>query len=147
MTNALHEAPFQSCPSCGSVLSRRALTCSYCGGVVAIESVSSRLKSELRYQTGRAATALQDRDVLMWVLAFVPLLILPPVLAVLMNLPGRNPEHRANVFVVAIAVCNIILSVLMWRWLSEFSMSSGLSLGLFLKSLGISPPGSPGQSI
>ena len=99
-----------------------------------------------------AAMALHDQNVLMWVLAAVPVLILPPTLALFMSLRRKEaragvPKRQVNFAIVIVAICNIILSALFWRWLSEVSMSSGLSIGFFLKSLGISRPGSPLQSI
>ena len=149
MTPPLPDAAFRTCASCGSALSTGALTCSYCGGVVAVDNLVSRFKAEVRYLTAGASRRLRDRGVLIWVMAACPILILPPVLALLMSFRAmrapaldRGPEnYRFDVFVLIVAICNIILSVMFWRWLSEFSMSSGLSIGLFLKSIGIKPPG------
>ena len=146
--------PFRSCPSCGSPLSRGAITCSYCGGVIAVESILGRLKAEARNQIERVSQHLRSRDILIWVLALCPILILPPVLAVLMSFRAlRAPAvegpatARFDVLVLIAAVCNIVLSIMFWRWLSEISMSSGLSIGWFLKQLGIATPKSPLQSI
>jgi hypothetical protein len=148
MTKTLPEASFRSCPSCGAALSRGALTCSYCGGVVAVENLLSRLKAELRYHVNRAGNRLRDRSALIWTLAVFPIFILPPVLALLMIFRAlRRPDlsepgaiHRFDVSVFFIALCNIILSIMFWRWLSEISMSSGLSPGWFFRSIGIGSP-------
>ncbi|WP_207834142.1 zinc ribbon domain-containing protein [Bradyrhizobium quebecense] len=156
MSKGLPDASFRTCPSCGSVLSRGVLTCSYCGGVIAVENVLGRLRSELRFQVNRASQRLRDRNVLIWVLALCPIFILPPVLAILMCLrssdgtqPDQGPATRGRdvVAIVILALCNLILSIMFWRWLSEISMASGFSIGLFLKSLGLSSPRSPLQSI
>lgn len=152
MTKMLPDASFRSCPSCGSALARGALTCGYCGGVVAVENVVGRLKFEFRSLVARAGTHLQDRTVLIWVLALFPVLVLPPLLALLMNFRTAGTESsgrpgRFSVSIFLVALCNIILSVMFWRWLSELSLSSGLSLGLFFKSIGINPPRPFGQSI
>jgi ABC-type sugar transport system permease subunit len=152
MTRAIDDVSFQSCPACGSALARGALTCGYCGGVVAVENVTRRLKFEFRGLLAQAGQRLQDRTVLMWVLALVPVLVLPPVLALLMILrPSSNEAGESsrnfNVSMLLVALCNIVLSVLFWRWLSEVSLSSGLSPGLFLKSIGISHPRSSWGSI
>jgi hypothetical protein len=145
MTKAINDASFQSCPSCGSALRRGALTCGYCGGVVAVENVTHRLKFEFRDMVAKAGLRLQERTVLMWVLALVPVLMLPPVLALFMMLrPSSDQAGQSlrgfNVSILLVALCNIVLSVMFWRWLSEVSLSSGLSLGLFLKSIGVSNP-------
>lgn len=143
----------RSCPSCGSPLSRGSISCSYCGGVVVVENVLGRLRSEARTQVERLSQHLRNRDVLIWVLALCPILILPPVLAVLMSVRAmREPAvgaaaPRFDILVLIAAVCNIALSVMFWRWFSEISMSSGLSIGWFFKSLGIPTPKSPLQQI
>jgi len=150
-----HDQVFRSCPSCGSPLSRGAITCSYCGGVFAVESVLGRLRAETKNQIGRLGLHLRNRDILVWVLALCPIVILAPILAILMSLRSLRaptsengaPTSRFDALVVIAAVCNILLSVMFWRWLSEISMSSGVSIGWFLKSLGIPTPRSPLQSI
>lgn len=147
------DSTFRSCPSCGSPLSRGSIACSYCGGVVAVENVLVRLRTEARVQVERLSQSLRNRDFLIWVLALCPILILPPALAVLMNFRARRTleagaaTSRFDAFVLIAAVCNIILSIMFWRWISEISMSSGISIGWFLKSLGIAAPKSPLQSI
>lgn len=155
MTNALRRLPVRTCPACGSAVNTGALTCNSCGGVIAVENVLSRLKQEFRYQTERIGWSIRDPEVLIWVLAIFPILILPPLLALFMSFrsarsasPDR-PISNSNLslFVAIVAVCNIVLSIMFWRWLSELSLS-GLSIGMFLRSLGInvhSPASSAGQ--
>lgn len=146
---------FRSCPSCGSPLSRGAITCSYCGGVIAVESVLGRLRAESRIHIERLGQFLRNRNVLVWVLALCPIVILAPVLAIVMSFRSRGTPTpgggaappRFDVLVVIASVCNIVLSVMFWRWLSEISMSSGLSIGWFLKQLGLPTPKSPLQQI
>jgi hypothetical protein len=156
MNKSLRDASFPTCPSCGSLLKHGALTCSCCGGVIAVENVLGRLRSEFMYQTNRISQYLQDRNVLIWALALCPIFILPPVLALLMSLRWfrfSGPEQRSathNLDVIAIpvlAICNVVLSVIFWRWLSEISIASGFSIGQFLKSIGIDPPRSSPQAI
>ncbi|QQO18854.1 hypothetical protein JJB98_02440 [Bradyrhizobium diazoefficiens] len=155
MTNALHRSPIRTCPSCGSAVNTGALTCNSCGGLIAVENVLSRLRQEFRYQAERIGWSIRDPEVLIWVLAALPVLILPPLLALFMvfrssrTVPSDSPATKSNVslFVAIVAVCNIVLSILFWRWLSELSLS-GLSIGMFLRSLGInvhSPASSAGQ--
>jgi hypothetical protein len=156
MTKTVRDVSFRSCPSCGSVLTRGALTCSYCGGVIAVENVLSRLRAELKHQINRGSLYLRDRNRLIWVLAMCPLFILPPILAVLMSLRnfrasevnGRGAAHNLDgSAILIVAICNIVLSLLLWRWLSEISLSSGVSIGVFLKSIGISSPRTSLQEI
>jgi len=42
--------------------------------------------------------------------------------------------------VLIVAICNIVLSVVFWRWIGDSALSMGLSIGLFLKSIGITHP-------
>jgi hypothetical protein len=150
-----HDNAFRSCPSCGSPLSRGAITCSYCGGVIAVESILGRLKAEARNQIERVSQHLRNRDTLIWTLALCPILILPPVLAAVMSFRSLRASTaeagpvpaRFDALVLITALCNIVLSIMFWRWLSEISMSSGLWIGWFLKSLGVPTPRSPLQSI
>lgn len=143
---------FRACPSCGSGLSSGAITCRSCGGVVAVESLVGRLKVEIKHQISRLGKNLKDRAVLLWVLAAFPILILPPLLALFMSFrPPKTDDkavsHNPDVLVLIVAVCNIVLSVMFWRWLGELSMSMGLSMGLILKSIGINHPGAALRSI
>ena len=155
MTDALQHPPVRTCPSCGSAVNTGALTCSSCGGVIAVENVLSRLKQEFRYQAERIGWSIRDPEVLIWVLAVFPILILPPLLALFMSFRSSKlslsdslaSNSNLNLFVAIVAVCNIILSIMFWRWLSELSLS-GLSIGMFLRSLGVnvhSPASSAGQ--
>ena len=143
-------ANVRPCPSCGAALNGGAITCNSCGGVVVIDSVVGRLKSELKYQVGLTSERLKNRQTLLWVLALCPLVILPPVLAVFLSFQRPKmasdqspPEARSpDVLIIIVSVCNIILSIMFWRWIGDTALSMGLSIGLFLKSIGISHPGS-----
>jgi len=148
MNPAPLRAAVRPCPSCGAALNAGAITCSSCGGLVVVESILGRLKGELRYQIVQINDRLRKRELLLWVLALCPLVILPPVLAVLLSFrrPKRtddlvSPEPASpDVLIVIVAVCNIILSVLVWRWIGDTAVSMGLSIGMFLKSIGIGHP-------
>jgi predicted nucleic acid-binding Zn ribbon protein len=155
MTNTPQRVPVRTCPACGSAVNTSALTCNSCGGVIAVENVVSRLKQEFRYQAERIGWSIREPEVLIWVLAVVPILILPPLLALFMSFrssrsePLGRPAAKSDLslFVAIVAVCNIVLSIMFWRWLSELSLS-GLSIGMFLRSLGFnvhSPASSAGQ--
>ena len=155
MTNALHRPRVRTCPSCGSAVNSGALTCNSCGGVIAVENVLSRLKQEFRYQAERIGWSIRDPEILIWVLAVFPILILPPLLALFMSMRSSRPslsdgpasKSNQSLFVAIVAVCNIVLSIMFWRWLSELSLS-GLSIGMLLRSLGFnvhSPASSAGQ--
>ncbi len=154
MTNALQRLPVRTCPSCGSAVNTGALTCSSCGGVIAVENVLNRLKEEFRHQAERIGWSIRDPEVLIWVLAVFPILIMPPLLAFFMSFRSSrssSPDNSATIsnpslFVAIVAVCNIVLSIMFWRWLSELSLS-GLSIGMFLRLLGMNvhSPASSGQ--
>ena len=112
-----------------------------------VESILGRLKAELKFRIVQINDRLRDREVLLWVLALCPLVILPPVLALLLSFrrakPSDDPAQASrppDVLIVIVAVCNIILSVLIWRWIGDTAVSMGLSIGMFLKSIGIAHP-------
>jgi hypothetical protein len=113
-----------------------------------VESILGRLKTEVRYRSGQINERLGDRKVLLWALALCPIIVLPPVLALFQSF--RAPKkadgqetagpHSPDVLILIVAVCNIVLSVMFWRWIGDTAVSMGLSIGLFLKSIGISHP-------
>jgi hypothetical protein len=141
-------ASFRSCPSCGAVLNSGAITCNSCGGLVVVENIVGRLKTEVRYQSGQINERLKNRTILLWALAMCPIVVLPPILALFLSfrLPKKTDVQVAadapspDVLILFVAVSNIILSVLFWRWVGDTAISMGLSIGLFLKSLGIGHP-------
>jgi ABC-type sugar transport system permease subunit len=114
---------------------------------VVVEGILGRLKTEVRYQSGQLNERLKNRTILLWTLALCPIVILPPVLALFLSFcsPKRADGQATNsyapdVLILIVAVCNIIVSVLFWRWIGDAAVSMGLSIGLFLKSIGISHP-------
>lgn len=141
-------ASVRVCPSCGSALNRGAISCNSCGGLVVVESILGRFKTEMRYQSGQVNERLKNRAVLLWTLALCPIVILPPVLAIFLSF--RSPKttdvqaaaeiRSPDPLVLIVAICNIILSVMFWRWIGDTAVSMGLSIGLFLKSIGVSQP-------
>jgi divalent metal cation (Fe/Co/Zn/Cd) transporter len=144
----LPNASFRSCPSCGAALNNGAVTCNSCGGLVVVESILGRLRAEVRHHSGLINERLKNRTILLWTLALCPIVILPPVLALFLNFrPHKGTEgqaaadaHSPDVLISIVAVCNIILSVLFWRWIGDSAISLGLSIGLLLKSIGINHP-------
>ena len=135
---------FRSCPSCGAALNSGAVTCNSCGGLVMVESILGRLKAEARYRSGQISERLRIRTNLLWTLA---LCILPPLLALFLNFRSQNSNDPStvgvqspDVLISIVAVCNIALSILFWRWIADSAVSMGLSIGLFLKSIGITHP-------
>lgn len=148
MNRMLPNASFRSCPSCGAVLNSGAITCNSCGGLVVVESILGRLKTEFRYQSGQINERLKNRTILLWTLALCPIVILPPTLALFLSFRSTKKAddqatadtHFPDVLILIVAVCNIILSILFWRWIGDTAVSMGLSIGLFLKSIGINHP-------
>jgi hypothetical protein len=138
----------RSCPSCGAALNDGAMTCRSCGGLVVVESIFGQLKAEIKYQIGQINKHLKDRTTLLWCLAFCPIVILPPVLAIFLSFRARSAaDHEAtqgssapDALILIVAVCNIILSVMFWHWMGDTIISMGLSVGIFLKSLGVNHP-------
>jgi hypothetical protein len=89
---------------------------------------------------------------MLWTLALCPVVILPPFLALFMSFrsPAVPNEQSTSgcgpeLTVIIAAVCNIILSVMFWRWIGETAMATGISIGLFLKSFGFTHSGGIGS--
>jgi hypothetical protein len=153
MNRMLPNASFRSCPSCGAALNSGAMSCNSCGGLVVVENIIGRLKSEIRYQSSQMSARLRKRSVLLWTLAVCPLVILPPVLAIMLSFRKQSVagEHRdadgdaPDALILVAAICNIILSVLLWRWISDAVWSTAFSFGSFLKSNGSTHPNGMGS--
>jgi hypothetical protein len=134
----------QQCPNCGAALNPNTLTCRDCGGILAIEGFMSRLKSESSSFFRRAPGALGKGRLVLWTLALTPLLLAPPLVAIfLVGRQSKIAEIRADQWlgIVIVAVCNIVLSILFWRWLAELSFGFGTWIGLFLRSFGMKQSG------
>lgn len=122
------------------------MTCQSCGGLVAVEGLLSRLNAESRFFVHRAQTHLKDRRKLIWVLALCPIIIVPPVLAIMMSLrearkdSEQSSSESFDILVLFAAVSNIILSIMFWKWFGQSVISLGFALGIYLKSIGISSP-------
>ena len=136
----------RTCSSCGAALNRGALTCRSCGGIVIVEQFFGRLKAEARYQNRQVQNYLGDRRRWIWILALFPIIILPPALAIFINVrawrlqqKSETMDSQAAAFDVSIliaAICNIILSILFWRWIGEFALSVVSAIALLFKSTG-----------
>ncbi len=76
----------------------------------------------------------------MWVLALVPILIVPPVVAifVMYRSPADDLRNFDRTLATTVAVLNVIVSVMFWHWLGHFTLDFGPGLWFFLKSLGLS---------
>jgi len=84
---------------------------------------------------------------MLWTLALCPIVVLPPLLALFLNFRRQTPNdpsgvnlHSPDLLISIAAVCNIVLSILFWRWVGDTAVSMGLSIGLLLKSIGINHP-------
>ncbi len=127
------------CPSCGAPLSADALVCPLCGGVTAIEIASERLRYHLASEARRVSMHLRNRAALVWVLALIPILIVPPIVAIFVIYRSADDDLRNfdRTLAATVAVLNVIVSVMFWHWLGHFTLGFGPGLWFFLKSLGV----------
>jgi hypothetical protein len=118
------------CPNCNAAVNRGALVCGSCGGIIPFERGSQRVKDHLVAMLFALRVAFDDRARLIWLLAFTPILIGPPLLALFMLFTGRGEKKKPSDPALAgtIAVVNVILSVMAWRWLGDrvYSVGPGL---------------------
>ena len=135
------------CPSCGAAINLDGMVCPSCGGVVAIEIASRRLRDHIAGQTGRARANLRDPATLIWVLALIPILIAPPLIALFLIYRAGRDKPRTFDFALAatVALLNVVLSILFWRRLGLAALDFGPGLWFFFNSLGVhhAPPAKP----
>lgn len=145
MTQPAQRPSLRRCPSCGAAVSDTAMSCNTCGGVLAIDTLFMRLRQEGSFFTQRLRSVIVEKNLTLWILALIPLLILPPVLAAILSLraarESTETERSAAFWIIGIALCNIILSVLAWRWLSQMSYGVGTLLAPVLPPHGSAVPG------
>jgi hypothetical protein len=109
------------CPSCKSALDRGALICRSCGGVVPIEWGMRGLRDRLAELIDRGRRAFGIRGALIWLLALTPVLIAPPVLALIIILATReHGQHGDRALAGTVAIVNIVLSIIAWHWFAGF---------------------------
>lgn len=129
---------FKSCKNCGAALDPNAFVCNSCGGVVPIEEASRRLRGHAGEWLSRLLAVLNERTLLLWILAVTPILLGPPLLALWGVYIRSRREHpkTETVIIVAIALTNIVMSALFWHWLSETTFAAWPAFWHFLRSLG-----------
>ncbi len=127
------------CPNCGSVVDGRSLVCGSCGAIIPLEIGSRRLRDSAALRLRELHLAPSGQALLTWILALIPLAIAPPVVAMLLL---RRPAHAGvgeadRVWVAMVAVLNIILSIMFWRWFAETALGLGPGLlSFFSDALG-----------
>ncbi|WP_132255478.1 hypothetical protein [Methylobacterium segetis] len=101
----------------------RALTCAQCGGVPAIEEARAAIRARLIGTAGpiRAMTSRwrPSRITILWLLALVPVLIGPPLIALLLigGMVVRRPQGQPRILashlglIALLAVANLAVSV------------------------------------
>jgi hypothetical protein len=145
MTQPVQRPNLRRCPSCGAAVSDAAMSCNTCGGVLAIDTLLMRLRQEGGFLTERLRSIIVEKNLTLWILALIPLLILPPMLAAILSLrparEGTETERGTAFWIIGIALCNIVLSVLAWRWLSHMSYGVGSLLAPMLPPHGTTVPG------
>jgi hypothetical protein len=114
-------------------LNRNSLVCSSCGAIIAIEA----------FVTGSHARIwrwLSKPDALIWILALIPLFLAPPIFSLFFVYRERRSggSTRDRTFVILCALCNIILTLLLWKWFGERALAMGSWLQLPWQSNGSS---------
>lgn len=127
----------RTCQNCRAALDPNALICSSCGGVVPIEVASRLLRGHAVERLSHFLSALNERTLLLWILAAAPMLIGPPLLALWLTYVGSKGRRllTREIIIVAAALINVIVSILFWRWLSETTFAVWPTIWHFLKSL------------
>jgi hypothetical protein len=106
---------------------------------MAIEIASRRLRDHIAGQVGRASANLRNHATLVWILALIPILIAPPLIALFLIYRAGRDQPRTFDFALAatVALLNAVLSILFWRRLGLAALDFGPGLWFFFDSLGV----------
>lgn len=96
-----------------------------------IELTSARIRLFLRHQAIGFGERLRDRDYFLWLLATIPLVVLAPVAALVLSVwPSLRPNAQSSqlrgkpdLMVLLVATCNIVLSIVFWKWVGNHLLS------------------------
>lgn len=115
--NAPRPVAPKRCPSCGAPLAPLSMTCQTCGAVVALEAIVAQGRRAAFDVFFDSASSLSRSDAPIWALALFPMLLAPPILALLL---ARRAQKRGAPFpnatwIIVVAALNILLSLLLWR--------------------------------
>lgn len=115
----------RSCPSCEAAIPARAMVCPRCGGVPEVEAARlaatgffDRLFGRLSGRRAAGQRRAIPRLVLVWILACVPVLIGPPIIAAVLAAAALrrgdvSSSERGAIYAV-FAVCLLNLAVSAW---------------------------------
>lgn len=120
--------PPTDCPSCGDPIARGLSICPHCGAVIGLEeaahTVSSRIQDHIFTLTKMLAPKRWNRTLVLWVVAAMPMVIGPAVIAVLYILVQLSTsqrraklspkERRLFPVILVVALINVIASILLW---------------------------------
>jgi hypothetical protein len=106
--------------------------------LIPLEIGVRRLRQEAGVHLLRLAPTKTNRAWATWMLALIPLAIVPPLLALLLI---RKPSEMGvaesdRIWVATFAVVNLLLSFLFWRWLATSVFEIGPALWLHFDELG-----------
>lgn len=103
------------CPMCGLPLQAHSIFCTNCGSSYAISVVKTRLQFKLKRIV---AIFWEDPDsrfrIFVWILALVPFLVAPPILALIISIFGNKKQNKRVDLTMAavVASANVIISVI-----------------------------------
>lgn len=127
------------CPNCRAAVGVGSVVCESCGGILPLEKASGWALGGIRNALARFNARYGERSALLWTLALTPILVGPPVIAlILLILDRREQPTRAkplhdHTFVAVVSVINILLGVLFWRWLGAQSFELVQSIWQWLR--------------
>ena len=136
------------CPHCCFPVGTHRYVCSSCGSVLPVEFAAKRMRTVLSFLAARTVRRL-PRDpakTLIWALSGVPLLVGPPVAAILIELlQARSQQRVPSGWLIMLAAANILLSLAFWASLSANLLSFFHLLADWLRQTNPSKvsPGSP----
>jgi hypothetical protein len=111
------------------------MICNTCGGIISLERGKQQLKEGIAGWAESSVSRINSSVFFLWILASTPLLIFPPILAILIihrsrkNYPQIDPAN-----LVLAAIINLTISAAAWHW---FGILTFESLTNFLHNLNL----------
>lgn len=130
------------CPSCFGEVLKGVSTCPTCGAVLSLETAVQDAKQAGLRKLSPILVSIRSEplSMLAWVLGIVPLLVVPPTLAILVALYSGKPDDEQRRWLYIVAAINICLSLYFWSWAGDHIASTRASVFDWLWSVWMPQP-------
>lgn len=137
------------CPSCSGEVLAEVSTCPSCGAVLPLEAAVLQAKRAGLEKLTPVLNSIrrEPASMLAWALGIMPILVVPPTLAILVAHYSGKPSGDQRRWLFVVAVINILLSLYFWSWAGDHVMEARNSLLDWLWSTWAPQPKPGGLSV